>query len=66
MKGESAKGENRPLHDLQQLITAANELRRLGVLVNQSLRVSAGRDVDAAALQQAAKQINQLWPCPSK
>ncbi|HXT10725.1 MAG TPA: hypothetical protein VN873_04115 [Candidatus Angelobacter sp.] len=48
--------------DVQKLIAAAGELRRLGVLVNQSLRVSGGRNVDAAALNQAVERINQLWP----
>lgn len=48
--------------DLPQLIAAANDLRRLGVLLNQSLRASAGRGVDVVALQQAAKKVNQLWP----
>jgi hypothetical protein len=48
--------------NLPQLVAASTELRRLGVLVNQSLRASAGRSVDVVALQEAAKKVNQLWP----
>ncbi len=52
--------------DLHELIAAANDLRRLGVLVNQSLRVSGGRNVDAATLGKAVERINSLWLCPCK
>ena len=48
--------------NLQKLVEATGELRRLGVLLNQSLRVSRAQSVDAAALEQAAKKINALWP----
>ena len=48
--------------DLQKLVESASELRRLGVLLNQSLRVSHGQSVDVAALEQAAKKVNDLWP----
>ena len=48
--------------DLQKLVASASELRRLGVLINQSLRLSGGRAVDVVALQAAAKKVNQLYP----
>jgi hypothetical protein len=48
--------------DLQKLVESASELRRLGVLLNQSLRVSRAQSVDGAALEQAAKKVNDLWP----
>lgn len=48
--------------DLQKLVEAASELRRLGVLLNQSLRVSHAQSVDVAALEQAAKKVSALWP----
>lgn len=52
--------------DVQKLVAASSELHRLGVLLNQSLRISAGRDMDVSALHEAAKKINQLYPCHSK
>jgi hypothetical protein len=48
--------------DVQKLVASASELRRLGVLINQSLRLSGGRGVDVVALQGAAKKVNQLYP----
>jgi hypothetical protein len=48
--------------DLQKLVTSASELRRLGVLLNQSLRVSRGLSVDVPALQETAKKVDALWP----
>jgi hypothetical protein len=48
--------------DLQKLVAAIDQLRRLGVLLNQSLRVSRGVSVDVVALQEAAKKVNQLFP----
>ena len=48
--------------DLQKLVEASNELRRLGVLLNQSLRASRAQSVDVAAVNQAVKQVNALWP----
>jgi hypothetical protein len=48
--------------EVNKLIEAAKELRRLGVLINQSLRVSGGQNVDMEALNLAAKRINNLWP----
>ena len=48
--------------DVQKLTEAAAELRRLGVLINQSLRVSRGASVDAKALREAVQQVKGLWP----
>jgi hypothetical protein len=48
--------------DVQKLVAAADELRRLGVLINQSLRVSRGSSVDGEALQAAVRQVKGLWP----
>jgi hypothetical protein len=48
--------------DIKELIKSAAELRSLGVLLNQSLRVSKGMNVDTKALGLAAKRINDLWP----
>ena len=48
--------------DLQELVEASVELRRLGVLLNQSLRVSKGTSADLAALESAAKLIGGLFP----
>jgi len=48
--------------DLRKLVESATDLRRLGVLINQSWRVSRAQSVDATALEQAAKKINALWP----
>ena len=48
--------------DVKKMTESAMELRRLGVLLNQSLRVSGGRKVDVEALELAVKRINSLWP----
>ena len=48
--------------DLRQLVESAPELRRLGVLLNQSLRLSRGREVDLTAPEQASKNVAALWP----
>jgi hypothetical protein len=48
--------------DIQKLVSAATELRRLGVLLNQSLRVSRGSSVDAQALRDAVQKVKGLWP----
>lgn len=48
--------------DVQKLVAAADELRRLGVLLNQSLRVSRGASVDGEALRAAVRQVKGLWP----
>ena len=48
--------------DLKQLIVAATEMRRLGVLLNQSLRVSRGSSVDAQALRDAVQKLKGMWP----
>ena len=48
--------------DVQKLIESGGELRRLGVLLNQSLRVSRGTSVDTDALASAVKLIGGLWP----
>ena len=48
--------------DIQKLVGAASELRRLGVLLNQSLRVSSGSSVDAQALREAVQKVKGLWP----
>ncbi len=46
--------------DLNKLIEARDQMRRLGVLLNQSLRLSLGREVDQKALAAAVKLINSL------
>ena len=48
--------------DVQKLIESGGELRRLGVLLNQSLRVSRSTSVDTEALASAVKLIGGLWP----
>jgi len=48
--------------DIQKLVAAASEMRRLGVLLNQSLRVSRGTSVDTDAVASAVKLIGGLWP----
>ena len=48
--------------DLKQLIEAATEMRRLGVLLNQSLRVSSESSVDAQALRDAVQKLKGMWP----
>ena len=48
--------------NVKDMTESASELRRLGVLLNQSLRVSGGRKVDVEALELAVKRINSLWP----
>lgn len=48
--------------NLRKLVASAPQLRRLGVLINLSLRVSAGRGVDLPAIEQAAKKVDALWP----
>jgi hypothetical protein len=48
--------------DVPSLVSAATEMRRLGVLLNQSLRVSRGNSVDTDALASAVKLIGGLWP----
>jgi hypothetical protein len=48
--------------DLKKLVSSADELRRLGVLLNQSLRVSRGSSVDAQALRDAVQKVKGLWP----
>ena len=46
--------------DLPELVAAREQLRRLGVLLNQSLRSSLGREVDLRALAAAVRLINSL------
>ena len=48
--------------DLQKLVGAADQLRRLGVLLNQSLRCTGGAVPDENALRDAAKLIGSLRP----
>ena len=48
--------------DIQELVQAADQLRRLGVLLNQSLRISRGAEVDMEALQEAVEKVKGLWP----
>ena len=48
--------------DIQKLVAAAAELRRLGVLLNQSLRVSSGSSVDEQSLREAVQKVKGLWP----
>ena len=48
--------------DLQRLVIATHELRRLGVLLNQSLRLSRGKGLDVAALHEAVQKVKGLWP----
>lgn len=46
--------------DLGKLIEASTELKRLRALINQSLRLSVGTSVDAAALRRAVEIVNSL------
>lgn len=48
--------------DISKLVEAATEMRRLGVLINQSLRVSRGTSVDAQAMDEAVQKLKGLWP----
>ena len=48
--------------DLRKLVESGAELRRLGVLLNQSLRVSRGTSVDLEALEDAIEKVKQMWP----
>jgi hypothetical protein len=48
--------------DLPKLVASASELRRLGVLLNQSLRVSRGSSVDMEALRDAVQKVKELYP----
>ena len=48
--------------DLQKLVDSASELRRLNVLLHQSLRVSRATSVDEKSLGEAAKLVNSLYP----
>lgn len=48
--------------DLQKMVESASELRRLGVLLNLSLRVSHGTSVDQEALHEAIEKVNGMWP----
>jgi hypothetical protein len=48
--------------DLQKLVGASTELRRLGCLINQSLRCTRGVATDENALREAAKLIDSLRP----
>lgn len=47
--------------DLQRLVASASELRRLGVLINQSLRLSRGCGVDLPTVGEAARKVTALW-----
>lgn len=48
--------------DLAKLVEAATEMRRLGVLLNQSLRISKGTSVDAKDVDEAVQNLKGLWP----
>lgn len=48
--------------DVPKLIESASEMRRLGVLINQSLRVSKGTSADAKAVDDAVQKLKGLWP----
>jgi hypothetical protein len=48
--------------DLQKLVDSAAELRRLGVLLNLSLRVSRGNSVDEKALRDAVRMVKGMFP----
>jgi hypothetical protein len=48
--------------NLKQLVESATELRRLGVLINQSLRVSRGTSVDTETLHEAAELVKGMFP----
>jgi len=48
--------------DVPSLVSATTELRRLGVLLNLSLRVSRGTSIDANALREAVQKVKGLWP----
>jgi len=48
--------------DLTKLIVAAGQLRKLGVLLNQSIRLAKGSSVDHNALQEAVKAVQTLFP----
>jgi hypothetical protein len=48
--------------DVQKMIQAAGEMRRLGVLLNQSLRVSRGSAVDTNAVHSAVRLIGGMFP----
>ena len=48
--------------DVQKLVAAVSELRRLGVLLNLSLRVAKGTSVDVQALRTATQLVKGLWP----
>jgi hypothetical protein len=46
--------------NLQKLVGAADSLKRLAVLINQSLRCTAGTLPDEKALREAAELVNLL------
>jgi len=48
--------------DLQKLVAASDQLRRLCVLMQLSLRVSGGASVDIQALQESVDLAKGLWP----
>ena len=48
--------------DIKKLVEAAAELRRLGALLNQSLRVSRGTSVDLGTLKKAVQKVKEMWP----
>ena len=45
---------------VEKLIAAQDQFRRLGILLNQSLRASGGRDVDQDALKEAVQIVKGL------
>ena len=48
--------------DLKAMIQAGDSMHRLGVLLNQRLRVSKGSAVDTVALAEAVALVKGLWP----
>lgn len=48
--------------DVQKMVEAAAEMRRLGVLLNQSLRVSRGTSANLQAVELAVRLIGGMFP----
>lgn len=48
--------------EVPKLVTAGDSLKRLGVLLNQSLRSSAGTAPDQTALREAVNLVGSLRP----
>jgi len=48
--------------DVPSLVSSTSELRRLGVLLNLSLKYSKGSSVDMVALRDAVRKVKGLFP----